>query len=465
MRKISVSLLACLSFATTALAGVPNDFDGDGSSDRTWVEIESDKTLTWSAELSTTRAHVALGSLGKSGDAIIMAQWLTGGTQIGVASVNTETNQIEWTIRDAAGAVYTKSFGQKGDLVVSGADFDGNGLGDAAVVRLEGKKARWVIKLDFFASETPVEKTLIFGVSGDRAFYARAADGSAVDWIGITRKGKKSKTLARVKDINSGVVQQFARLPKFASAGARPRPFPVRQSSGADLIGFSVGSAGKTSVKIFSLPGAAVFSTVFSGTGTSVVGEFLQGAGYEVLYESKEDAYIVNPGSIDITDTLPLGGIPVDEININTLGAVTATPTPTGGGDSNPGEVAQCGRTAKAPGSFVYKTIGSSHFNDIRRNTIGLVIRSGGAGPFPPCIEAIDTAGNVIAKLGLYATGNGWAARYYAGIRCGASTPYNGAAVAERARSNTGASNIYLKFDSVCYGPIDASRCIGSSQC
>jgi hypothetical protein len=478
MKKFAIALGTCLSFVSTALAAVPNDFDGDGISDRTWIQIESDKTLAWNVQLSTSQAQASLGSLGKSGDAVAMAQWLAGGTQIGVASLNSVTKEIEWSIRDSAGAVRTKVLGKKGDLVVSGADLDGNGIADAAVVRLEGKKATWVVKFDFFASDAPVEKTFQFGEAGDRVFYARAETGSAVDWIGITRTGSNSKTLARMMDINSGAVKQFDRLPKFASQGVRPRPFPIRQSSGADLIGFSVGSGGKTSVKVFSLEGGAISSSVFEGLGVSVVGEFLQGPGYEVLYDDGTNADILNPRLIDVTETVSLGGVPVDEININSLGLEVTSPIPTstptggsgddsggGGTNSGPGLSSKCGSIVKWPGSHIYKTLGSKHFSDVRRNTIGVVIKSGGQGPFPSCLDALDQNGNVVAKLGLFSMGAGWAARYYAGVRCATSTPYGGAQVASRAMSSSGSSKIYMKFNNVCYGPIEASRCVGSTSC
>jgi hypothetical protein len=101
----------------------------------------------------------------------------------------------------------------------------------------------------------------------------------------------------------------------------------------------------------------------------------------------------------------------------------------------------------------------------VRRNTIGIVVRPGGRGPFPSCVQAIDTAGNVVAQLGLYARGAGWEARYYAGVGCGTGTPFNGASVASKARANTGSPRIYMNFGGVCYGPIDAGVCIGSNQC
>ena len=68
MKKISIAVVSCLACMPCAMAAVPNDFDGDGISDRTWVQIEADKSLTWTAELSTSQAQMALGSLGKAGD-------------------------------------------------------------------------------------------------------------------------------------------------------------------------------------------------------------------------------------------------------------------------------------------------------------------------------------------------------------------------------------------------------------
>lgn len=468
MKKSSITFIACLFTVSNAFAGVPNDFDGDGISDRTWVTIESDKTLTWKAEFSSTRSEQNLGSLGKAGDAIIMAQWLGSGTQIGVASLNETTGDISWVIQNADGTTTSKVFGKRGDVVVSGADFDGNGVADAAVVRLQNNKAVWYIAYDLFASSSPVKKTVTFGQEGDRVFYARATGTSAADWIGVMRQGQGGKSLARMMNLVSGSVKQFARLPKFASEGTRPRAFPIRQDSGPDLVGFMVPTGGQTSVKVFELTGVATSSAVFAGSGTSIVGEYLQGSGFEIVYENGEEAVVLNPREIDLTETVPLGGVPVDEININSLGATVSAPPPSddnGGGGSGGGTVASCSSIRQWPSSHIYKTVGSKHFSDVRRNTIGVIIKSGVSGPFPSCINAVDKDGRVVAKLGLYAMGAGWSARYYAGIGCGNSTPFNGATVADKARAASGSSTIYMNFAGVCYGPLEASKCRGSTSC
>jgi hypothetical protein len=394
-----------------------------------------------------------------------MAQWLAGASQIGMASLDGATGGIVWTIRDSTGNLISRTFGKKGDLIVSGADFNGNGLADAAVVRLIGGKVVWNVAFDLFASNILDEKTLSFGKTGDRVFYARVVDGSATDWIGVMRKGSRRRSSARMKEIVTGEVKTFSRLPQFASQGSRPRAFPIRQANGPDLLGFSVPSGTSTTIKVFAFDGTPYASTSIAGIGSTVVGEFLQESGYEVLFQSKEDSAFFSPHTIGVTQIFGVGGTLVGECNINVLGdSISSTPT-NGGGTSGGGAVSSCSQVVPWPSGHIYKTIGSEHFSDIRRNTIGIVLKQGARGPYPSCVDAVDKDGRVVAKLGLYERGNGWTARYYAGVRCGSSTPYNGSTVAARAREGSGSSQIYMNFGSVCYGPIEASQCIGSKQC
>jgi hypothetical protein len=475
MRRVILSLVSIVlsNSATSAFAGVPTDFDGDGTSDLTIVEITQSDTLDWKVSLSSTGALSGLGALGQNGNHVVTAQWLSTGTQIGVVSEQTSGDGIVWSIVDTNGARQERVFGKKGDLVIAGADVNGNGTADAVVVRLVKRKAQWEIAYDPFLSEAPVTQTLSFGKDGDRAFFARL-DDSGGDWIGVLGKAGKNRSRARMRNLLTSEVRTFNRLPKFASHGARPRAFPVRQASGADLLGFQTTSGSGTKLSFFAFTGARVMSQNFQGSGTAVVGEFDTSPGFEVAYQSEAESVVFNPVVGEVRAAIFLGGIPVDEININVLGTASGD-TPgggaggggSGGGGSGGGSVAQCSSVLGWPGSHIYKTIGSTHFSpgDVRRNTIGLVIRPGGRGPFPSCINAVDSTGTVVAQLGLYSRNDGWTARYYAGFGCGTGTPFNGAAVASRARANTGSPNIYMNFDGVCFGPIDAGTCVGSSQC
>jgi len=484
MLKQLISLVAPCVIAVPAYCAVPNDFDHDGVSDLTQVEIGNDKQLTWKTTYSSTGQTVELGKLGKEGDHLAMGQWLGNGglgngglgdgTQIGIVALSETSADIIWTILDAQGTSHSKLFGKKGDLVVSGGDFDGNGVSDAVVVRLEDGKARWDILLNPFVNADAQSTSLFFGKNGDRAFFMRLS-GDSSDSIGVIRAGTTRKSQARLRNMQTGLVRTFTRLPAFASSGARPRAFPVRQSSGSDLLGFQIEKKGNTEVQVFSTAGVEIGSAPFEGTGITTVGDFNNGDGFEVSFNSSTEGGFFNPLAAEVRQFNPVSGILVDEINVNTLGGTISTNTNNNGGSSKPGkngdnssgggEVAQCSQTLSWPGSHVYKTVGSNHFTDVRRNTIGVILKLGASGPTPNCITAVDRNGRVLASLGLYARGAGWTARYYAGIGCGASTPVNGSSLAARARSNTGSSLVYFKFDSVCYGPIDATHCIGSQQC
>ena len=475
MRRTAIGVATCLAFIARVEAQAPTDFDGDGVSDLTRVSKESDNSLTWEALLSSDGATLPLGSIGTDGDAPIVASWGIEGPQVGVASATDGANTITWSILDGSSQTTSRTFGKQGDLVVSGGDFNGDGKPDGAVVRLVRGEAQWDVSYDLFdlASSTPTYETLTFGQSGDRVFFARM-DGGAVDWIGVVRKSRSNRSVARVKNLVTGEVRQYTRLPKFASAGSRPRAFGVRQASGPDLLGFEVISGSATTIRVYSLSGALVGQHRFAGTGQSLVGDFNDGSGFEVAFQGSRESGVFNPVSGEVREAQFLGGTAVDEININAVGSAS-TPGGNddqdndngngGGGNGGSGKPTGCSSIVPWPGSHIYKTVGSDHFTDIRRNTIGVILKVGASGPFPQCVSAIDSRGGTIASLGLYERGFGWAARYYAGYGCGISTPLNGSAVASQARRGAGSSKIYVKFDKVCYGPIEASRCVNSSSC
>jgi hypothetical protein len=469
MRLAITTLLVAGLAASSAHAAVPSDFDNDGISDLTRVEIQSDQSLVWKAVRSSDSSEVTLGTLGQEGDHLIMGQWLGAGTQIGVVSESATSEDLVWKISDGNGGYIERTFGKKGDLTVSGADFNGNGVGDAAVARLVNKQVEVEVAFDLFTSESASTQTFQFGKSGDRVFYMRL-DSSGADWFGVVGKDKRNRADARMKNLVTQQVQRFRRFPVMAVRGNRPRPLAVRQDDGTDLVSFEVVRGAATTLTVFTPQGTRVASTQFSGLGVPVVGDFSTDPGYEIMFQGSEESGMFSPATSTVTESPFVGGVAVDEINLNVVGsAPTPIPDPNdndnGGGSG--GSVASCSSVLSWPGGHIYKTIGSTHFSpgDVRRNTIGLVIKPGGRGPFPSCIKAVDSEGRVVAQLGLYSRNDGWAARYYAGIGCGASTPLNGAAVASRAQANTGSSQIYMNFDGMCYGPINASTCVGSSQC
>ena len=453
-----------------------SDFDQDGVSDPVVVVILSSGDLRWWVRNSTTGLLASRGTLGEAGDHIVLGNWLdTAIPEIGVAALD-DAGQIFWKVIDEHGGTQSRAFGVANDTVVSGGDFNGDGITDAAYTRLIKKKVNWNIAHDLFLTPTAPASVqhFVFGAKGERVFYA-SPDGLR-DWIGTVSEDRSGKPVLRLKNPINGKVSLLTRYPAWVLKSSTSRPLPMKRAVGTgDAIAFTRTSKGKTLVDVRNIKGTKLKSKVLPGTGDVIVGNFLADAGDEIAIKSSttEEFLVYNPFS-DVSQTLGSRvGIAIDDVNINLLRQGSSAPPPSNGGGGNPdpgpdpGPVQNCQSTKGWPGSHIYKTIGSTHFSpsDPRRTSAGLVIKEGGSGPFPSCLYVQDTQGNVLENMGLYSRNDGWEARYYAGIGCGASTALSGSAIGAKARANTGSSNIVINFGSVCYGPINATQCVGSSQC
>ena len=462
--SVLFALLAAVFQLPTAFA-TPIDFDGDGLADLTSFSA-SGKQLLWKTRYSSTQQVVELGSFGGADDLPAPGAWLGNGSQLGVVSL--EKNAVVWSILNN-GSVDSKSFGSKGDLVLTGGDYNGNGIADAAVVRLKDGKAVWQIWIDPFTDATSSPRSVTFGAAGDRAFFAKV-DSSSQDWIGVLRKGAGRNSQARMRNIVTGEVRTLTRLPAFATNGNRPRPHPVPQVGGPDLLAFHVANSDTTAIRVVSLTGVEVGNVSVDGATEAFIGEINEGPGSELAYQSGEEAGSFNPHLGEVRQLTALGGTLADHLAFRTMGGVSNTGTngggTTGGGTVPTGAISKCNSLSPWPSSYIYKTVGSDHFTDIRRNTIGLIMKIGApTANATSCVQVLSSNGSVLVSLGLYGRGAGWAARYYSGFGCGASTPVNGNALAARARSSSGSSQVIMNLAGTCYGPIEATRCLNSSSC
>lgn len=125
-----------------------------------------------------------------------------------------------------------------------------------------------------------------------------------------------------------------------------------------------------------------------------------------------------------------------------------------------------CDKVSGWPAGLIYKTAGSDHFSagDPRKNTIGLIAKPGTPVNASGCTDMLDSQGNVVARFGLYSANDGWKFRVYSAAGCGGSGKY-ASSVADEAFKNTRSTDVYVKFGTTCYGPIDPRHCIGSQQC
>lgn len=452
---------------------IQSDFDKDGISDFSFYEAGSDKVLSWNYQSGASSLITGLTSVGSLGDVPILARWKgTGIPQVGVVAIDPAEKDVVWRIVNDQGVVEERQFGTTQDSILSGADFDGNGYADASTAVLKKNRVQWQISYDLFFNAVGQERVskIQFGKSGDRIFYA-SPDGVS-DWIGVFGKGPDGQALLRLKSLVTGEVRTSTRFPKSLTESTRPRPFPIRQDNGTDILGFVSFSSRLAKFNFRTLTGDVVLDTVLETTGEVTVGNYNDGPGEEVAVKSSTGITVLNPNTgLTTAVALATSGTPMDEYNVAAVSPSTSTNNNSGnsggstGNGGKPSSVSSCRSTAPWPGSYVYKTVGSDHFSDPRRFSANVLMKPGAPGPFPSCIDLVDTKGNVVSKLGLYARGAGWAARYYGGFGCGSGTPLSGSSVANKARANTGSSNVYANSDGVCYGPIDAAKCIGSAHC
>ncbi|NDC39493.1 MAG: hypothetical protein EBZ48_15885, partial [Proteobacteria bacterium] len=121
--------------SSQTFAAPRNDFNADGFSDPTLISIASDGSLNWtSVSGPTAEVLKQQSSFGKVGDNITLAPWYTPGTA-NYSLVTVRSSKIIWRALNADGQIIERSFGSDGDTVLSGADFDGNGVADAAVIK------------------------------------------------------------------------------------------------------------------------------------------------------------------------------------------------------------------------------------------------------------------------------------------------------------------------------------------
>ena len=135
------SSLGCLFLLLSILgsrdlsADAQNDFDLDGVSDITYTSGAS--SLLWNSKGSKDGTEQLGNTFQLSGDTITLAHWEGEGAPVlGIARLDPDGSRIFWKIPSSESDkfVETEYLGNAGDAILSGGDFDGNGVADAVVV-------------------------------------------------------------------------------------------------------------------------------------------------------------------------------------------------------------------------------------------------------------------------------------------------------------------------------------------
>jgi len=135
--SLAIWLLLLIAPVASLLA---TDFDNDGVDDFLLIEPQPDESLRWTQITSSsqfTQQVVIEESFGQVGHDVAVADWFgTGSMHLGRTRV-TDDDEINWRALEPDGG-HAVVFGERGDIIVSGGNFDGSALADAAVVTSEG---------------------------------------------------------------------------------------------------------------------------------------------------------------------------------------------------------------------------------------------------------------------------------------------------------------------------------------
>lgn len=323
---LAFSFLWCLSLTSSLVAQVQTDFDGDGISDILYTSSSSG--LLWKSRPSKEGGEAINESFGQGTDYACPAHWLSPNlTSLAFVRVS-PSNELLWKVSLGDGLQTSVPFGKGGNVALCGGDFDGDGIADAALVQVRGKKITWKVKLYTF-SDSPLERRFRFGIAGDRAFFFNP-DGTR-DRATVFGRRSKKRAQMRLFDVITHKKMTIRGFPRELVHGERPRPFPVRQENGSDLIGITTDDGtDSTKIRVYDLTGSQVISRELSGLGRVFVGDFVEDEpGEEIGFQSSGRITFINPVSSTIKSTSVVSGTPVDEINIINTSAPTPTATPT----------------------------------------------------------------------------------------------------------------------------------------
>ena len=310
-----VFLCICSLWSSPALA---LDFDGDGIDDLTLVSINANKSLSWRYQSSRTQRVVALGRHGVVGNDLIPGRWATSLTPVlGVISADT-TDKTLWQFKTrSTPSANSKrnlfSFGSKNALVMSGADFDGDGIFDPLTIDQQDGQLLW--SRSSVASETePDPASTNFGTIGDLPFIWHRANATAQ--YAVLKHQHTGGGTIEIMDINDQVRSiTLGSIPFYSEP---PQTIVVGRKT---YLVFSYKGFQKTYLTIYRETGSVIRSVTLNGTGTILVGNFDKAtSGQEIALHTGGDLLVASIFSPTVKRRRAAAGIPVDESNSQSVG-------------------------------------------------------------------------------------------------------------------------------------------------
>lgn len=316
-KRIQVLLFAAVFGVCTneVLAqSAQSDFDGDGLSDITLIDIQEDDDLRWLVRSSETQVLSPLTTFGRVGDHIALGRWIsTTEPDVAVIRKPEDGDQGVWRLRLDNG-IRSRTFGDIDGLFMAGADFDGSGLADGAVVTVENGSLTWNIWQDILAEEPGSQNQISFGKGVQGAFFLNP-DGTR-DWLAVSQYlSKRNRLRLSIRDTQSSQVRRI----NLAVAERVGRPVPIAASDGRDNVLLYRKAGGVYRVFVFALNGQRIFKGKLRGKGDLIVGNFTSDPGEEMAVQAGATFRILNPVTAARSELQLENAIPVDEVNVNSF--------------------------------------------------------------------------------------------------------------------------------------------------
>lgn len=439
---------------------VGNDFNGDGVSDLVNIRISEGNMLDWTVDSGSglfALENFDRTSFGRAGHHVALARWFSP-SLARLGYVRLKNSRIVWTASPAGSVLRKRTFGASSDIVVSGGDYNGNGLADAAIVRTEpdGRFA-WYISADMFKRRLPLRRAR-HGRSGDIPFYASFSGGR--DWLAVIRAGSSS-------DYKLYLKRAYGSGKRTVSLGAIPagslRPLPLPQDNGGDLLAFAKRSQTSTSFTFVNMLGQVVDETSLPHVGEVIAGNFLSATGSEIAIMSDEGITAYNPVSRESLFREWTHNIVADHININSFDPAqpdepigTPAPTPRSPRDNPPpavGSLSQvCTNMHVMNRDVLYKPA-SQDTGDAREGKPLFMWYDAEDNPYVKQLYILASNGRQISVFGLYTPGLPPWTRFYSGYPPGLGD--NSAALSAKAIAQAGNKKIYIYTENGnCWGPV-----------
>jgi len=282
---------------------------------------------------------VVSASFGQVGTPIFLGGYVSAdGTHIGATEASSAA--ATWRLIDRSGVAAGEiTLGKAADIFVAGADFNGDGILDPAVLENSSRSLRVRVKPGAFSATPGAEVVRPIGLKSDRsrAFFANL-DGRG-DKIGIVRKlpgfpTAKPRYQIRLTDPITGAKRTVV-LSAVGEISAAP--LPLRQIDGSDALVVQRRFTGLTNgvrVTVLRGNGKKRAGVTFNGEGELVVADLdVADPGEEIGFHSGTSLTIFNPNSrarrsITVTDGTLIDAITVAEYEATPTGPLACGGTP-----------------------------------------------------------------------------------------------------------------------------------------